>query len=118
AVVKNVDVVFNALHGKFGEDGSIKRDFEKFGIPVVGAEVFSGSLTLNKESLKNHLKSFGVMSPKSLRVGVIAENTLSGFEDDYIYDVAKKVFETMPGPWIVKPTLGGSSFHTHKANTF
>jgi len=42
------DVVFIALHGKYGEDGTVQGALELLGIPYTGSSVFASALCMNK----------------------------------------------------------------------
>ncbi len=48
----DVDVAFPALHGAYGEDGTIQGLFEMAGIPYVGANVFASAAAMDKEFTK------------------------------------------------------------------
>ena len=45
---RRVDVVFIALHGKFGEDGTVQAVLEVLGIPYTGSGVLASALAMNK----------------------------------------------------------------------
>src|SRR5580692_710634 len=47
-----IDVVFPALHGTFGEDGTLQGLLELAGLPYVGAGVLASSLSMDKELMK------------------------------------------------------------------
>ena len=55
-----LDVVFPALHGPFGEDGSVQGLLENCGVPYVGADVLGGALTVDKEFTKRLLLQAGL----------------------------------------------------------
>jgi len=55
-----LDVVFPALHGPFGEDGSVQGMLETCGVPYVGAGVLAGALTMDKEFTKRLLLQAGL----------------------------------------------------------
>ena len=48
----NIDFIFNALHGKDGEDGKIQVFFEYLGIPYTHSGVLSSSIAIDKELSK------------------------------------------------------------------
>jgi D-alanine-D-alanine ligase len=54
------DVVFNALHGPFGEDGTIQGILEYLGIPYTHSGVLASALAMNKEQAKRVAKAAGV----------------------------------------------------------
>ena len=54
------DVVFNALHGPFGEDGTIQGILEYLGIPYTHSGVLASALAMNKEQAKRVAKAVGI----------------------------------------------------------
>ena len=55
-----IDVAFPALHGPFGEDGTLQGLFEICGVPYVGAGVLAGAATMDKEVAKRLLLQAGL----------------------------------------------------------
>src|SRR6185295_3305859 len=55
-----VDVVFPALHGAYGEDGTIQGMLEMAGIPYVGANVFASAAAMDKEFTKKLAAAEGI----------------------------------------------------------
>ncbi|OGG86164.1 hypothetical protein A2392_01740 [Candidatus Kaiserbacteria bacterium RIFOXYB1_FULL_46_14] len=101
------DVVFIALHGQYGEDGTVQRLLDRLGIPYVGSGAYSSALAMNKVLTKEILRDHKIKQPAHLRV------TKAGT------DVRRLVgtIETLFGPeYIVKPVSGGSSIDTHHAH--
>ncbi|GMQ95281.1 MAG: D-alanine--D-alanine ligase [Patescibacteria group bacterium] len=96
---RNVDVVFNALHGEFGEDGKVQNMLERSSISYTGAAPFASAMAMNKFFAKKLFLAKGLKTPYSMVVR----------SDDSIADVALKIFKTVPAPYIVKPLAGGSS---------
>lgn len=97
--LRNVDVVVNALHGEYGEDGKIQRLLEHHSIPYTGSDALASALAMSKVSAKEILSRFGVKIPRY----VIAEakRPISG-------EVAM-IFQSFSPPYIVKPMNLGSS---------
>ena len=98
-IFRNIDVVFNALHGEYGEDGRIQQLLESYGVPYTGSGVLASAVGMNKVLARNAFKIAG------LRVPV-------GFEIIFGGDVvktAKEVFRNMPPSWVVKYPFGGCS---------
>jgi D-alanine-D-alanine ligase len=60
AVLSGVDVVFPALHGAYGEDGTIQGLLEMAGIPYVGANVFASAAGMDKEFTKKLAAAEGI----------------------------------------------------------
>ena len=60
ADLPRIDVAFPALHGPFGEDGSLQGLFETCGVPYVGADVLAGAIAMDKEVAKRLLMQAGL----------------------------------------------------------
>ena len=58
--LEGVDVVFPALHGPFGEDGTVQGLLECLGIPYVGAGVLASALCMDKVMFKELMASAGL----------------------------------------------------------
>ena len=87
------DVVFNALHGRFGEDGIVQGILEMLRIPYTHSGVLASSLAMQKDRAKDVMRAAGI----SVAEGI----TLSRFE-------AAKGHALAP-PYVVKPVNEGSS---------
>lgn len=88
------DVVFNALHGPFGEDGTVQGILEYLGIPYTHSGVLASALAMNKEQAKKIARAAGIPVAESKIVNRFA----IGSE------------HPMPPPYVVKPVNEGSSF--------
>ena len=60
----NVDFIFNALHGKEGEDGNAQSYFEYLGIPYTHSGVLTSMKAMNKEISKYIFNKNKILSPK------------------------------------------------------
>ncbi len=61
------DIIFNSLHGEFGEDGGINTFAQKNNIPITHSGAISSALCFNKRLLKNFLKKkINILSPKEI----------------------------------------------------
>lgn len=60
AVLGDVDVVFPALHGAYGEDGTIQGLLEMAGVPYVGSTVFASAAAMDKEFTKKLAETAGI----------------------------------------------------------
>jgi D-alanine-D-alanine ligase len=87
------DVCFNALHGRYGEDGCIQGLLETLGLPYTHSGVLASALAMHKERAKAVLREAGVPVAES-RVVLRAE--------------AAKA-HAMPPPYVIKPPTEGSS---------
>ncbi|TKI55515.1 D-alanine--D-alanine ligase [Brevibacillus antibioticus] len=89
-----IDFALLALHGQYGEDGTVQGALETLGIPYSGSGVLASSLCMNKQLSKLLLKTAGIQTPAGLY-----------WKD--VYD--PQAVEQLGYPVIVKPNLGGSS---------
>lgn len=87
------DVAFNALHGRFGEDGTIQGLLEILGIPYTHSGVLASSLAMDKHQAKVMFKAAGV----NVTDHVIATRD----------EIART--HVMAPPYVVKPYNDGSS---------
>lgn len=87
------DVVFNALHGAWGEDGCVQGVLETLGLPYTHSGVLASALAMDKAKAKAVLAAAGVTVPGG---GLFNR-----------FDVAKS--HVMPPPYVVKPNAEGSS---------
>lgn len=88
------DVAFNALHGPFGEDGTIQGILEYLAIPYTHSGVMSSALAMNKEMSKK--------IAKTVHIPVAESKVMSRF--------AIGNEHPMKPPYVVKPVNEGSSF--------
>lgn len=98
------DCAYNALHGKYGEDGCIQGLLEIFKIPYTGCGVMASSVCMNKEYTKRILstdKDIPLIKSVFIRKG----------------DDVKEKTKTLNYPLITKPVSEGSSFGMTKVNT-
>src|SRR5512132_494155 len=82
------DVCFNALHGRFGEDGCIQGVLETIGIPYTHSGVLASALAMHKERAKAVMRAAGVPVAESL--------------------VPTRAHAMKP-PYVIKPVTEGSS---------
>ena len=60
-------VIFNALHGQFGEDGYIQTILEQFKIPYTHSGVIASSIAMDKEISKKIFKKNKILTPKHIK---------------------------------------------------
>lgn len=99
---KNIEFVYNAMHGRFGEDGCIQGMLEVMGIPYTGCGVMASSVCMNKEYTKNILKEAGIPLIKSVLIKK---------GEDY-----KEKIKGLKYPFMLKPVSEGSSIGMYKVN--
>ena len=106
-----IDVVFPALHGTYGEDGTIQGLFEMADIPYVGCTHLASAITMDKEKTKMIWQSVGI----PVVPYVCMKRTV--MLDSVIYDAFLDDTEKELGyPMFVKPCCAGSSNGASKAN--
>lgn len=98
---ENIDMVFLALHGGYGEDGAIQGLLEVVGIPYTGSGVLASALAMDKEMSK---KIFLYHEIPVLPFKVLSKQPESGMQKNY--GLSEVDFEF---PWVIKPVAEGSS---------
>lgn len=101
--LKDFDVAYNALHGKYGEDGCIQGLLEILKIPYTGCGVMASSIGMNKEYTKKILRDSGLCLIKSVCIT----------KEDDVFEATKD----LKYPLMVKPVCEGSSFGMSKVDT-
>lgn len=96
---KDIDFAFLALHGKFGEDGSVQKILEVLNIPYSGCNAVSSSMCMDKDIAKKIMVSENIKTPKWTTAKSI---------DDIDYEYIEKI----KYPVFIKPNSGGSSVAT------
>lgn len=95
-IISQVDIVFPILHGAGGEDGTIQEQLELLKIPYLGSTAQTCRDTLNKVSYKKVIIARGIPTPRWEEVS----------RDSF------KISELHQHPYVLKPTMGGSSIDT------
>ena len=95
---ERIDLAFIALHGKYGEDGTIQGLLELLNIPYTGSGVLASALALNKILAKKVFKAEGIPAPEVLGLG-----TRSSEFDHQLLNIRTQV------PVVVKPVSQGST---------
>ncbi|GIM29394.1 D-alanine--D-alanine ligase [Clostridium polyendosporum] len=97
--VQGIDFALLALHGKFGEDGTVQAILQTLGIPYSGCDTLSSAVCMDKDMTKKVLKASGI-------------RTAQWFTVKKIEDIDYKKIEDMGYPVVIKPNSGGSSVAT------
>ena len=87
------DVVFNALHGRWGEDGCVQGVLEYLGIPYTHSGVLASALAMDKPMAKQIFRQLGIPTPEGKLITMA--------------ELAKG--DPMPRPYVIKPVNEGSS---------
>ena len=91
------NVIFNCLHGNFGEDGQIQSILNYLRIPYTHSGVLTSAILMNKIISKKLFKSLGISTPQSINESNIKS-------------------QKFKFPLIIKPINGGSSYGLIKIN--
>ena len=92
-------VIFNALHGQFGEDGYIQSILEQFKIPYTHSGVIASSIAMDKEISKKIFKQNNIITPKHIKYSFDKKNL----------ELINKISKELKFPVVVKPINEGSS---------
>lgn len=95
-----VDIVFNALHGSWGEDGKIQSLLEFKNIPYTGSGILASAASMDKHITKSIIKHHGV----STADWIVAEKNI-----DKPDELIKLAIEKLKFPIVVKPNDQGSA---------
>ena len=98
--VKDLDFALLALHGKFGEDGTVQGLMQLANIPVIGCGILSSALCMDKQRAHELVKNQGI----KVADAIVIKNT-----SDY-----SKAISTLQFPLFVKPVKAGSSYGISK----
>ncbi len=88
------DVAFNALHGSYGEDGTVQGVLETLQIPYTHSGILASSLAMRKDRAKVLMAASGVPVAEGITISR--------------HEVAKR--HVMTPPYVAKPVADGSSF--------
>lgn len=91
------DVVFNALHGRFGEDGCVQGLLDILDIPYTHSGLLASALAMDKPVAKRLFVDAGI--PVAEHIIATQEQVMAG--------------EPMPRPFVIKPLNEGSSVGVH-----
>ena len=96
----NVDIAFLALHGKWGEDGTIQSLLELRGVKYTGSKVLASALAMDKIMSKILFQHYDVATPKWI--------TIENNHNDYS-ELTEKIKSELGFPCVVKPNDQGST---------
>ena len=91
------DVVFLALHGTYGEDGTVQAELEKLGVPYTGCGVVASCIAFDKILTKERLLGAGVSTPRF----VALQSSTASWPKEWRV------------PVVLKPARQGSSIGVH-----
>ncbi|MBP2651458.1 MAG: D-alanine--D-alanine ligase [Firmicutes bacterium] len=94
-----IEVVFNAIHGKYGEDGVIQGALELLGIPYTGSGVLASAIAMDKGISKRLFLEAKISTPKSCYYAKSAADS----------NLSEAILAEFGLPVVVKPVTQGSS---------
>ena len=100
------NIIFNALHGQFGEDGYMQSILERFNIPYTHSGVIASSIAMDKEISKKIFIKNKINTPKFFTYSYDLKND----------DILKKIKQKLKFPVVVKPLNEGSSVNVYICN--
>ena len=95
----NIDIVFNAIHGLYGEDGMMQGALELLGIPYTGSGVLASAMAMDKGISKRIFLSANIPTPRSCLFA----------KTDRKRDLAAEIIAEYTIPVVVKSASQGSS---------
>jgi D-alanine-D-alanine ligase len=97
------DVAFLALHGRFGEDGTVASILELLGIPYTGSSFDASRLAFDKLAAKSVLRRAGLSVPPAIPL------TEGALRELGVASLLERAMEELGLPLVVKPNRGGSA---------
>jgi D-alanine-D-alanine ligase len=99
--LEGINVVFNALHGEYGEDGTIQGILEFLEVPYTGSRILASALGMDKVKSRSLFRLHGLLTPPN---AILSKETWTK-KPEIIQDIIEKT----KLPAVVKPTCLGSS---------
>jgi len=99
-------VIFNALHGQFGEDGYIQSILDRYHIPYTHSGVIASAIAMDKEISKKIFIKNKLNTPKFFTYSYDIKNV----------DLIKRINKELKFPVVVKPLNEGSSVNVYICN--
>ena len=100
------DIIFNALHGQFGEDGYIQTILESQKIPYTHSGILASSIAMDKEISKKIFLRNKILTPKYIKFNYKKKNK----------DIISEIENKLKFPVVIKPINEGSSVHVYICN--
>ena len=97
------NIIFNALHGQFGEDGYIQTILETQKIPYTHSGIIASSIAMDKEISKKIFIKNKILTPKYIKFDYKKNKK----------NITKIIEEKLKFPVVIKPINEGSSVHVY-----
>ncbi len=102
-------VVFNALHGQFGEDGYIQSILETYKVKYTHSGVLASSIAMDKEISKKIYIKNKILTPKYIKFIFNEKNQIGK-------KLIRKIYRKLKFPVVIKPINEGSSVNVYICN--
>ena len=100
------DVIFNALHGQFGEDGFIQTILESQKFKYTHSGVIASSIAMDKEISKKIFLKNKILTPKYIKINFNKNKKIDK-------ELIRKIDQKLGFPVVIKPINEGSSVHVY-----
>ncbi len=100
------NIIFNALHGQYGEDGYIQSILENIGIPYTHSGVLASAKAMDKEISKKIFLKHKILTPRYI---------IYSFDESFL-DLSLKIKKKIGFPVVIKPISEGSSVNVYICN--
>lgn len=103
----NIDAILPVLHGKNGEDGTVQGIVQMSGIPLIGCDILSSAVCMDKYRAHQLVEMNGIKTPKAIFL-----------ENQNVYADKKEEILTLKLPIYIKPLKSGSSLGISRIDSF
>jgi len=94
-----VDVIFNAMHGEYGEDGEVQKILDTYNIPYTGSKKLASRIAMRKDLARDIVQKIGIKVAPALIIK----------KGEDVEEAAHNAFIKVGPPFIVKAAARGSS---------
>lgn len=107
-----LDIALLALHGAFGEDGTIQRLLDEYSVPYTGSDALASAVSFSKVLTKQVFDKFDIQTPTYLS---IKKDQIATSKQ--LVAQTQEIFASIPQPCVIKPATTGSSIGVSVCNT-
>jgi len=100
-IIPSFDVFFIALHGTYGEDGTVQRLIDRYNVPYTGSKAYASNIAMHKILAKEHVEKQGIKVPRHLRI--------SSADTEKVHTHVNTIRELFGPHYFIKPVASGSS---------
>ncbi|HLP43724.1 MAG TPA: D-alanine--D-alanine ligase, partial [Candidatus Nanoarchaeia archaeon] len=107
-IFPHIDVVVNAMHGQYGEDGRVQQLLEAHRVPFTGSGALGSAIAMNKPLAKKFFRENGLLTPEHL---VIKKH-------EHKPSIIERILSHYPHLKLIKPASSGSSLGVKVAKNY